>query len=325
MNSPIISVVMSVYNADKYLDEAIRSILNQTYKNFEFIIINDGSMDTSLEIIKNYKEQDERIVLVTRENRGLIASLNEGIEKAKGKYIARMDADDISLPNRFEEQVKFMEENLQIGICGSCVEMFGDSVKKKQWKLSISSERLKAELLFSSCFAHPSIMIRRDLLVSNNLFYDKNFLHAEDFELWTRLSSITNFSNLQKVLMKHRILDKSVTRTADMDVEQRYQIISMISRKYLQSLNIQNTEQENKLHFNLSSNIRMKDSNLSFQELKKYFDKLIIANQKSKVFDNVELYKVFGKKWLWNFIYKKDGKAIFSKYFLFGMWNIVDR
>ena len=108
MNTPMISVVMPVYNAEKYLDEAIKSILVQTCKDFEFIIINDGSNDKSLEIIEKYNIQDERIVLINRENRGLIASLNEGIEKTKGRYIARMDADDISLPDRFEKQIEFL-------------------------------------------------------------------------------------------------------------------------------------------------------------------------------------------------------------------------
>lgn len=97
INNPTISVVISVYNGEKYLSEAIESVLNQTYKDFEFIIINDGSTDNSLEIIKKYQNQDERIVLISRENKGLVSSLNEGIEKAKGKYIARMDADDICL------------------------------------------------------------------------------------------------------------------------------------------------------------------------------------------------------------------------------------
>ena len=119
MNNPLVSVVLSVYNAEKHIVEAIESILTQSYKNFEFIIIDDGSTDGSLEIIKSY--DDERIILISRENKGLIASLNEGIEQAKGKYIARMDADDISLSSRFEEQVTFMEMHEEVGICGTTI------------------------------------------------------------------------------------------------------------------------------------------------------------------------------------------------------------
>ena len=119
----LISVVLPVFNGDKYLSEAIESILNQTYINFEFIIINDGSTDGSLTIIENYRVKDNRIVVISRENKGLIASLNEGIRIANGGYIARMDQDDLSLPTRLEEQVKFMDSN-QLDICGTYVQLF---------------------------------------------------------------------------------------------------------------------------------------------------------------------------------------------------------
>ena len=319
----MISVVMSVYDAEKYLDEAIQSVLNQTYKNFEFIIINDGSTDKSLEIIEKYKQQDGRIVLISRENKGLVVSLNEGIASSKGRYIARMDADDISLPERFEEQVKFMEENLDIGICGSWVKIFGEGIKSSRWRLSCSNKRLKTELLFSSCFAHPSVMLRKEVLIKNNLLYDKNCLHAEDFDLWTKLSFVTNFANINQILIKYRVVNTSITRIAN--PEQRYQILSKIFDKYLIQLNIKNSQEESRLHVNLSLNTRIKDSNLSFKTLERYFDKLVLANNSTKVFSSLELYKVLGKKWIWNLVYKKKIKFIFSKYFFYGVWGVLSR
>lgn len=319
----LISVILPVYNGEKYLNEAIESILNQTYTNFEFIIINDGSKDSSLEIIKEYEKKDSRIVVVSRENRGLIATLNEGIEKCKGKYIARMDQDDISLPQRFEKQVRFLEINEEIGVCGTWVDVFGEDIKEQKWKLPTSSERLKTELLFSSCFAHPSVMMKKSILIDNYIFYDKNFLHVEDFHLWTMLSQKTNFANINKVLFKYRIINTSITRIADKNIEQRYQVISKVFDKYLKELNITNTEKENRLHFNLSVNTRIRDNKLSFKELKTYFNKLNMANSKTKVFNSLELNKVLGKKWLWNFVYKREIKAIFSKYFFYGIWSII--
>lgn len=321
----LISVILPVYNGEEYLDEAIQSILNQTYTNFEFIIINDGSTDKSLEIIKKYKEKDQRIVVISRENKGLIATLNEGIQKAKGKYIARMDQDDISLAKRFEEQIKFLEKNHEIGACGTWVEVFGENIKTKKWKLSCSNKRLKAELLFSSCFAHPSVMIKKNILIENNIFYDKNFLHVEDFHLWSILSKKTNFTNINKILFRYRIIDTSITRIADKDVVQRYQVISKIFDSYLKVLNIKNTEQENRLHFNLSVNTRIKDSNLSFTELKTYFNKLNMANNETKIFDTLQLNKVLGKKWFWNLYYTKKIDGLFSKYFFFGIWSIFSK
>jgi glycosyltransferase involved in cell wall biosynthesis len=321
----LISVILPVFNGEKYLSESIESILNQTYANFEFIIINDGSSDKSLKIINKYNKLDKRILVISRGNKGLIASLNEGIEKSKGKYIARMDQDDISLPRRLEEQLSFMKKNIDIGVCGSWVEVFGEGIKPYRWKLSCSNERLKTELLFSACFAHPSVMIRRRTLTESNLYYDKNFLNAEDFGLWTELSSVTNFANINKVLIKYRIVNTSVTRIADQDQDQRYRVISKIFDKYLIQLNIKNNQEENRLHFNLSVNTRIRDNNLSFNILEKYFTKLVLANNTTKVFPSFELYKVLGKKWLWNLFYKKEIKAIFSRYFFYGIWSALSR
>ena len=324
-NFPLISVVMPIYNCELYLDEAIQSVLTQTYTNFEFIIINDGSTDETLNIIKAYSNQDKRIVLISRENKGLVTSLNEGISVSKGEYIARMDADDISLPDRLEEQLRFMKINLDIGVCGSWIEVFGEDVKSSRRKLSCSNERLKSELLFSACFAHPSVMMRKEVLKNNNLFYDKNFLNAEDFDLWTRLSFVTNFANINKVLIKYRIVNTSITRIAEQDQEQRYRIISKIFDKYLVQLNVKNNQDESRLHFNLSVNTRIRDNNFSFDTLEKYFDKLLLANNTTNIFPSLELYKVLGKKWLWKLVYKKEIKAIFSKYFFYCVWGILNR
>ena len=129
--TPLISVVMSVFNTEMYLNKSIESILKQSYKNFEFIIIDDGSTDSSLSIILNYMKKDKRMVLISRENKGLPYSLNEGIDKSIGKYIARMDADDISLSTRLAEQIEFMEKNNEIGIVGTWIEIFGNNISNK--------------------------------------------------------------------------------------------------------------------------------------------------------------------------------------------------
>ncbi len=323
MSNPLVSVVLSVYNGEKYLDEAIESILNQSYENFEFIIIDDGSSDKSLEIIRSY--DDKRIVVISRENRGLVSSLNEGIEIAKGRYIARMDADDISLATRIEEQVIFMERNSDVGICGTGVIGFGEEIKETPWLLSETDKTIKTELLFSSCFAHPTVMIRRELMIKNELFYDEKFLHAEDFELWTRMAKYTKFANLKMPLLKYRIVQNSITREANIDEENRYRVIKSIFKFYLKRLNIQNSEEENRLHFNLSENIRIRDNKLEFSSLESYFSKIIEANNREKIFDNLELKKVLGKKWFWNVYYKKSIKAIFSKYFFYGVWSVLSK
>lgn len=207
--NPIISVVMSVYNGEKYLSEAIESVLNQTYKDFEFIIINDGSSDSSLEIIKKYQNQDERIVLISRENKGLVASLNEGIEKAKAKYIARMDADDICLATRFEEQIEYMEKN-NLDLCGSWIETFNEENILNVWKYPETHSDIEFRSFFMCSFAHPSVMIKK--IVFDKLKYENET--AEDYRLWCDiLANGYKVGNIQKVLLKYRLHNNQLTQT----------------------------------------------------------------------------------------------------------------
>lgn len=211
----LISVILPVYNGEKYLKESIESILNQTYTNFEFIIINDGSKDSSLEIIKEYEKEDERIVAVSRENKGLIATLNEGIEKAKGKYIARMDQDDISLPQRLETQLKYMITN-NLDICG------GNYLIIDQNSKTISTSEVPenfSEILLTMVsnvpFAHPSVMIKIFFLDDKKLKYGINgYRNAEDLDLWINMyNKNAKFGNVREQIMKYRVIATSMSRT----------------------------------------------------------------------------------------------------------------
>jgi glycosyltransferase involved in cell wall biosynthesis len=197
----IISVILPVFNGEKYLKEAIDSILNQTYSNFEFLIYNDGSTDSTLEIIKSYS--DSRIILKHSEkNLGLIELLNLAFSEAKGKYIARMDADDISLPTRFEEQINFLEKNPEYGICGTqCQIMDSDKILGKPCE----DIDLRWWIFRGSPLAHPSIMIRTSILKEHNLEFNENAYVVEDFDLWWRMAFYTKMANLDKVLLKYRI------------------------------------------------------------------------------------------------------------------------
>jgi len=157
--SILISVVMPVYNGGKYLPESIESILNQSYKEFEFIIVNDGSSDRSLEIIQHYANQDNRIKIISRENKGNVFSLNEGILNATGKYIARIDQDDIARKERLKKQLEFMQNN-NLDICGSSVELFNNKGQVlKQWHYPKTDRDIKYTLILMCSFAHPSVMM----------------------------------------------------------------------------------------------------------------------------------------------------------------------
>jgi glycosyltransferase involved in cell wall biosynthesis len=220
---PLISVVMPVFNGELHLTTAIDSILSQTLGDFEFIIINDGSKDGSAEILSKYESRDKRIKLISRENKGLQVSLNEGIELATGKYIARMDCDDISLPSRFQKQL-FHLEKYGGDICGSWVRLFGDGIDfVNTYPYSFDANNI--QLLFGTCFAHPSIFTRAELIKS--LKYSENeSCKAEDYDLWTRCSQAgAKLTNVQEVLLLYRQHENQLTKLNSDSIIKSKQII----------------------------------------------------------------------------------------------------
>lgn len=210
---PKISVVMPVYNGEKYLREAMDSILNQTFTDFEFIILNDASKDSTEEVIKSY--EDERIVYLKNEqNLGVAGTLNRGIENAKGEYIARIDADDIAMPERFEKQVAFMDAHPDVGVCGSCIRIFEEDGTERDFIYSKTDKELRVDMLFNSGFAHPAVMIRKSVLDEKNLFYNTEFEKAEDYRMWYDIMKTSKGYNLQEPLLRYRHHQNQVTKTS---------------------------------------------------------------------------------------------------------------
>jgi len=211
---PQVSVVMSVYNGLPYVSKAVESVLAQTLENFEFIIIDDGSTDGSSELLDRYSVADDRIRVFHQPNGGLPAALNRGIEVARGKYIARMDADDISLPDRLMEQYAFMESNPGVGVLGSQIHNLNPQGAKvsSQWQLPESAGLTAWRTLFRCCICHPSTMMRTSILRSVG-GYDTSVAHGQDFELWTRLVPVTQLMNHSNVLLFFRRGHDSVTNT----------------------------------------------------------------------------------------------------------------
>lgn len=204
-----ISVVMSVYNAEKYLKEAIESILSQTFIEFEFIIINDGSTDTSLNIINSY--QDNRIILINQINHGLSKSLNKGIEIAKSDLIARMDADDISLPERLKKQYDYMLKNpdcVVVGTNATLIDQHGNYLYKS--KLELTDKQIKLELP-ESPFFHSSTIFRKMHFFGAKKYPDNIFHYFDDKILWNKLARFGKFANLEEGLIKYRLVPESIS------------------------------------------------------------------------------------------------------------------
>lgn len=210
---PVVSVIMPVHNAEDYLSDAIESILNQSFQSFELVIVNDGSNDKSAEILDYYACKDERIIVHTmNKNMGLITTLNYGCQVARGKYIARMDSDDISLPNRFGKQVRYMDENHSVGLLGSAVQVIDENgVSGVIWKFPETHGVIKWIMCFYDPLVHPVVMIRREII--SHTQYRKERKHAEDYDLWSRLIWNTKAANLPDVLLQLRKHKASISST----------------------------------------------------------------------------------------------------------------
>lgn len=208
----LVTVLLPVYNAEKYLREAIDSILCQTFKDFELLAINDGSTDSSSGILASYNDKRLRIINNV-ENKGLIYTLNRGIEEARGKYIARMDADDIAMPDRLDIQVKFLEQNPSIALVGGyakVIDEYGIEIGKLKppWQYKAILE----EIFYGSTFVHPSVMYNTNIIRDLG-GYSYDAPHAEDYELWLRLILCYKAENIPKVLVQYRIHAGQVSQT----------------------------------------------------------------------------------------------------------------
>jgi glycosyltransferase involved in cell wall biosynthesis len=238
---------MPVYNGEKFVDEAIRSILCQSYLNFEFLIINDGSTDKTEDIVLSY--QDKRIRYVKNEkNIRLIATLNKGLDLSRGKYIARMDADDISLPNRLEKQVSFLERNLSVGLLGTWVKTIGQP-KESEVRFKQGNEAIRLELLFHNYFHHPTVMIRANVLRENKLKYP-SVLHAEDYAFWLEIAKYTQLEILPEILVFYRTHEENISKIHE-DVQANQ--TDLLRKKQLDNYGIRYTETELSLYFKLLS------------------------------------------------------------------------
>lgn len=213
---PKISVVMAVYNGEKYLKEAIESILSQTFSDFEFVIINDGSNDNSENIIKSFN--DERIKYFKKEHSGLIDSLNFGLKNSIGELIVRFDSDDVSLPERLEKQFNFLAvnpESVLVGTHAYKINEFGENTGEFIYP-PVSWKDIKKYSLKHNPFIHPTVMFRKNIIEKVGVY--RKFKHAEDYELWTRVIYKYSCANLPEKLLKYRVHSEQVTKKSNFEM-----------------------------------------------------------------------------------------------------------
>ena len=200
---PKISVLMPVYNAEKFLDESILSILNQTFTNFNFLIVDDASTDNSLTIIQKYAKQDERIIVLhNKKNKGAVNCRNILLEKTNTEFIAWLDADDLSLAHRLQTQLEFLIDNPDIDIIGAAAICIGEKGKKQH---VLTDHQIKTSLLMGCAFVQSSTMLRMSKIKKNNLTYNNSFASAHDYKFWVDCAPFVKFTNFNSVLIKYRI------------------------------------------------------------------------------------------------------------------------
>lgn len=291
IENPIITVIMSVFTVkEEYLKKAIESILSQTYEDFEFIIILDGPNPYNREIIKSYK--DVRIIIhENTENLGLTKSLNIGLSMAKGKYIARMDADDVSLPTRFEKQLYYMEENSDIAVVGTLAKNYGQNKMISQ-HLNCSIDTLKIRMLFYNAgIIHPTAFIRKEFLDVFDIKYDESIKKSQDYALWVDVLKYGKIEIVNEVLFEYRRHSEQIIQSCNNEVEQFTNIIRI---REWSRLGVEFTKKEKQL-LNSISTAKIQ---YNAYEYDMFFKRLIKWNEDERLFDNNLFIAEITRLWL---------------------------
>lgn len=279
--SPFVSVVMPVYNREKYVRDAVKSILKQTLTDFEFIIIDDGSTDSTPEILKSYKDRRIKLILNTT-NKGNYAARNEGMQIARGKYICVMDSDDIALSNRIQTQFDFMESNKQFGLCGSYVRIIGsdeiitapeDYHEIKVWSMS------------NIMFRHPTIFIRSEFLKKYNLKYNDSYLYAGDYDFLVRAAHLFPVTNIQEVLLEYR---RHPDQISSAHKKGQFEIVNKVILSQLKLFKQGPTNKEKQLHLALMNRFQIQNKG-EFEQLQNWANYLLERNNQIRLYNPEQL------------------------------------
>jgi len=284
---------MPVYNRENLIKFSVESIINQTFTDFEFIIVNDGSTDKTAEIIESYN--DKRIKLIHNEqNSGIVFSRNKGIENASGKYIAMFDSDDIAYPTKNQEQITFLEQNSDFGMIGTWAKFIDENGNHtgKSWKLPADSKKIPAMMLFRNYFVQASVIARREALPKH--LYSTGYDIVEDSKMWFEISLNHKVWNLQKYLLDYRVHTGNVTNTGN---EKQIRHSRKLFKYIFKHLEIEITEKELDAHFLIKNSDKIKSIS-ELKEIENWLKKIINQNKKIKLYDEDILRKVIQNRWL---------------------------
>jgi glycosyltransferase involved in cell wall biosynthesis len=287
---PLITVLLSTYNAESYIREAVESVLNQTFQDFEFIIFEDCSQDCTLEILKSYN--DPRIkLIINEENQGLTKNLIQGMASARGEFIARMDADDICMPNRFERQLEYFRDHPDVSVLGSAVTFFKDDGTEVTCFQPEAHDEIMVALFLSFTLLHPSVMMRKTALDKYNLTYDPFFRYSQDHDLWTRAIRNIRVANVPEPLIWMRHHNEKISIR---NKNQQEDLSNIIRKRQLDELQISYSEQE-LASFNIACGMLIDFKAEQLKDLESIYLKILNANQKYSLFEQNILQRSIAK------------------------------
>ena len=293
--NPKISVIMSVYNEEAYLPESMGSILSQTEEDFEVIVIDDCSADRSAEIIEGY--HDPRIHLIrNEENRGLTKNLNTALEYCRGRYIARMDGDDISLPERFAHQMAYMDAHPDLMLTGTHTQTFG--AQNMVWRLKDDPEGLRIRMLLRPVLAHPTFMMRRELIFEHDFRYDESFRSAQDYDLAQRVSEQFDIGIVPELLLRYRTHEKQVSSVSG---GQQRSNADRVRERQLERLGVTLDEMQQDVYGRWAREEPMNDSS-SIDSAKGIIDAICRSGNAASLYKYDRIYPVLtGQLFTWAF------------------------
>ncbi len=288
---PVVSVVMAVYNGAAYLRPAIDSVLAQTFRAFELLIIDDASTDTSVAMVRAYR--DPRICLIQHtHNQGQAAALNTGLECASGRYIAIMDSDDISLPQRFAQQVALLEQHPEIDICGCWCRTIGAG-PRVVWDYPTDHERMHCTLLFHPALVHSSVMLRRAALQAAGLTYDETLPRAQDYDLWVRAAERLRMGNLPRVLVLYR---RKAPAQQHRQYQQQWAVNRAIWQRQLARLGLEPPSGDLELHQAVST-LHLPLQRQTVLQAEAWLYRLYAANRQQAAYPEPACWHTLGRQW----------------------------
>lgn len=303
MSNKMVSVVMPAYNAAARIRYAIESVMSQTYEDLELIVVNEATtIDSTAEIVLEYEKKDSRIKLIQNtEKKGLAESLNIGINNSRGKYIARLDADDTSHYKRIEKQVEYLENNFDVGVLGTWQHHFG----KRDWIHTPARkyDKCRAILLFDCNMCHSTVMMRRSLFSDMGFYYDKNS-SIEDYKLWTQLMRVTKIENIPEVLGEYYEGDTNISNEKMQLIDEEYPLIVQDSFKKIFDIDIKD---EDMTLFGFFASL-LKPDNYLEERMKSYCKEIFLKNKDVNFCNDAVMMHVLHYWW----VREHTGKILFN-------------